>query len=72
MKISGHVKIRVEPFRGIPSPYDGMEGTVVGEKTIVNKNNERETVFLVRLDKPHRAGFEIVGFPAEALSVIKL
>lgn len=72
MKIGGRVKIHVEPFHEILSPYDGMEGTVVGEKTIVNKNNERETVFLVRLDKPHRAGFEVVGFLAEALSLIKL
>lgn len=64
------MKIRVEIACQEPSPYNGQKGTIVGKQKNHDKHGVESTIYLVRLDKPHRPGFEVVGFPQEGIREI--
>ena len=62
--------VRVKITCKEPSPYNGQYGVVVGTKKNLDKYFRESTIYLVRLDKPHRSGFEVVGFPEEGIQEV--
>ena len=70
MKIPARVRIRLEPWHGVKSPYDGKTGTAFRIKDNIDKYGKHEDIYLVRLDRPNRADIKVVGIPEEALDVI--
>ena len=52
------------------SPYNNKTGVIVGQRVNVDKTGNTSIIFLVRLDRPHRPGFETIGLPLDALEMI--
>ena len=52
------------------SPYNGKMGVIVGTQDNIDKHGVKTTIYLVRLDQPHRPCFDVVGFPSEAIKEI--
>lgn len=67
MKLPAKVKIKIEPWNGVKSPYDGLQGVALKVKDNIDKNGNHSDIYLVRLDRPPIASITIVGLPKECL-----
>lgn len=52
------------------SPYNNAKGVIIRIQSNTTKTGETFPMYIVRLDKPMRPGFEAVGLPADSLEVI--